>query len=167
VSRPSSTDPAEAEHKIVTVPLRVRAQIAIRRRRLTSPNLIAKLGGSDCRMWSDYVVVSAHLDHVGIGPAVNGDPIYNGALDDGSGVETLLDIAQRLASFPRPRRSVLFLFATAEEPGLLGSIYFVKRPTVPGHAIVAGVNFDTLLPLWPLTSVLALGDGESALGGTA
>lgn len=146
---------------------RLRADIVIHRRSLTSPNLVAKLEGSDKTLRQDHVVVSAHLDHVGVGPAVNGDRIYNGALDDGSGVASVLDIAQVLASGRRPKRSVLFLITTAEEPGLLGSTYFAKKPTVPRSGLVANVNFDTLTPLWPLTSILAQGDLESTLGDAA
>jgi hypothetical protein len=149
------------------LPVRLRASLAIRRRTLTSPNLVARLEGADPALALEHVVVSAHLDHVGVGPAVDGDTIYNGALDDGSGVASVLDIAQVLASGPRPKRSVLFLVTTAEEPGLLGSSYFAKRPTVPRERLVANLNFDTLTPLWPLTSILAQGDLESTLGDTA
>lgn len=149
------------------LPVRLRASLAIRRRTLTSPNLVARLEGADPVLRQEHVVVSAHLDHVGVGPAVDGDTIYNGALDDGSGVATVLDIAQVLVSGPRPKRSVLFLVTTAEEPGLLGSSYFAKRPTVPRERLVANLNFDTLTPLWPLTSILAQGDLGSTLGDSA
>ena len=148
------------------LPQRLRASIVTRHRQLVSPNLVAKIAGSDPALARDYVVVSAHLDHVGIGPAINGDRIYNGAIDDGSGVATVLDIAQRIAKGPRPKRSILFVIVTAEEPGLLGSSYFAKRPSVDG-TIVADLNFDVLLPLWPLTSVQAQGDQESTLGDIA
>jgi hypothetical protein len=149
------------------LPLRLRAKLVTQRRQLASPNLIAKLEGGDPRLRNEYVVVSAHLDHVGIGPAIDGDTIYNGAMDDGSGVATLLDIARILRSGKRPKRSVLFVAFTGEEPGLLGSTWFVRHPTVPRQGLVADVNFDVLLPLWRLTSVLALGDGESSLGDAA
>ncbi len=112
-------------------------------------------------------MISAHLDHVGIGPAIKGDTIYNGALDDGSGVATVLEVAAILAGGPKPKRSVLFLIVTGEEPELLGSTWFVEKPTVDRRSLVADINFDTLLPLWPLESVLALGDGESSLGAMA
>jgi Zn-dependent M28 family amino/carboxypeptidase len=125
------------------------------------------LEGSDPVLRNEYIVISAHLDHIGIGPAIGGDTIYNGAIDDGSGVATVLDIANILRQGPRPKRSVLFLIATAEEPGLLGSAWFVQRPTVSRQGLVADINFDVLLPLWRLTSVLALGDKESTLGNAA
>src|SRR3546814_529599 len=144
-----------------------KADVAAQRRVLTSPNLVAVLAGSDPRLAADHVVLSAHLDHVGIGPEIGGDAIYNGAIDDGSGVASVLDIAARLAAGPRPKRSILVLIVTAEEPGLLGSTYFAQYPNVPRKTLVANLNFDTLLPLWPLTEILAQGDGESSLGDNA
>jgi len=143
------------------------ASVVARRERLSSPNLVAKLPGSDQSPGAEYVVVSAHLDHLGIGEPINGDRIYNGAMDDASGVATVLDIAHRLKSATPPRRSVLFVIFTAEEKGLLGSHYFAARPTVPRHSIVADLNFDMPLPLWPLKSVLAPGADESSLGADA
>lgn len=146
------------------LPLRLKASIAARRERLTSPNLVAKLDGSDPALAREYVGISAHLDHLGVGEPIGGDSIYNGAMDDASGVATVLDIAHRLKSGPRPRRSILFLIFTAEEKGLLGSHYFAMRPTVQKDSLVADLNFDMALPLWPLKSVYAPGDGESSLG---
>ena len=112
-------------------------------------------------------MLSAHLDHLGVGAPIAGDRIYNGAMDDASGVASLLDIAERLKAGSRPKRSILFLIVTAEEKGLLGSHYFAMRPTVAKAAIVADLNFDMPLPLWPLQSVLVQGEGESTLGGPA
>jgi Zn-dependent M28 family amino/carboxypeptidase len=146
---------------------RLRATIAAKRERLTSPNLIAKLEGRDPKLKSEYVVVSAHLDHLGVGEPINGDRIYNGAMDDASGVAAVLDIADRIKSGPRPRRSVLFAIFTAEEKGLLGSHYFAASPTVPKSAIVADLNFDMPLPLWPLKMVYLPGETESTLGADA
>lgn len=146
---------------------RLKAEVTAKRRQLASPNLVAVLAGSDPRLAAEYVVLSAHLDHVGIGPEIDADAIYNGAIDDGSGVASVLDIAARLAAGPRPKRSILVLIVTAEEPGLLGSAYFARHPTVPAQGLVANLNFDTLLPLWPLTDILAQGDGESSLGESA
>jgi hypothetical protein len=147
--------------------LRLKARIAFKREPLTSPNLVAKLTGSDPKLARQFVVVSAHLDHLGIGAPINGDKIYNGAMDDASGVATVLDVAHRMQSGPRPRRSVLFLIVTAEEKGLLGSHYFAVHPSVPKGSIVADLNFDMALPLWPLTSVFAPGADESTLGSDA
>jgi Zn-dependent M28 family amino/carboxypeptidase len=144
-----------------------KATVVATRERLTSPNLIAKLEGRDPKLKSEYVVVSAHLDHLGIGAPINGDRIYNGAMDDASGVAAVLDIAHRIKSGPRPRRSVLFAIFTAEEKGLLGSHYFAANPTVPKKDIVADLNFDMPLPLWPLKMVYLPGETESTLGADA
>lgn len=149
------------------LPLRLKASIVTHRRLLTSPNIVAKLQGSDPALAQEYVVVSAHLDHVGIGAPINGDRIYNGAMDDASGVATVLDIAARLKAGPRPKRSFIFAIVTAEEKGLLGSSYFARRPTVPAGSIVADLNFDMPLPLWKLETVLVQGDQESSLGDPA
>jgi hypothetical protein len=111
--------------------------------------------------------ISAHLDHVGVGAPINGDAIYNGAMDDASGVASVLDIAASLKAGPRPKRSILFVIVTAEEKGLLGSSYFAMRPTVPHGTIAANLNFDMPLPLWPLTTMLVQGDRESTLGDPA
>ena len=146
---------------------RFKATIVATRKRLTSPNLIAKLEGRDPKLKSEYVVVSAHLDHLGIGEPINGDRIYNGAMDDASGVAAVLDIAHRIKSGARPRRSILFAIFTAEEKGLLGSHYFAANPTVPKNDIVADFNFDMPLPLWPLKMVYLPGETESTLGADA
>ena len=145
----------------------LKASIVAKREQLTSPNLVAKLEGSDPKLKSEYVGVSAHLDHLGVGAPINGDAIYNGAMDDASGVAAVLDIAHRLKNGPRPKRSILFIIVTAEEKGLLGSHYFALRPTVPKSVIVADLNFDMPLPLWKLTSVFAPGENESTLGADA
>jgi Zn-dependent M28 family amino/carboxypeptidase len=146
---------------------RFKAAIVATRKRLTSPNLIAKLEGSDPKLKSEYVVVSAHLDHLGIGEPINGHAIYNGAMDDASGVAAVLDIAHRIKNGPGPRRSILFAIFTAEEKGLLGSHYFAASPTVPKADIVADLNFDMPLPLWPLKMVYLPGETESTLGADA
>jgi hypothetical protein len=149
------------------LPLRLKARVAVSRSSLSSPNIVAKLPGRDPKLAGQYVVVSAHLDHLGIGAPINGDNLYNGAMDDASGVATVLDIADRLKRHARPRRSLLFLIVTAEEKGLLGSHYFARHPTVPPGSIVADFNFDMPLPLWPLKTVFAPGEGESTLGADA
>jgi Zn-dependent M28 family amino/carboxypeptidase len=144
--------------------IRLTADIAASHSEVTSPNIVAKLEGNDPKLRGEYVGVSAHLDHLGVGAPIHGDRIYNGAMDDASGVATVLDIAHRLKVGPPPRRSLLFLFFTAEEKGLLGSSYFARRPTVPKTAIVADLNFDMPLPLWPLKTIYAPGQEESSLG---
>jgi Zn-dependent M28 family amino/carboxypeptidase len=149
------------------LPYRLKVHVVAEHGRLTSPNIVARLHGADPKLAGEHVVVSAHLDHLGIGAPINGDRIYNGAMDDASGVASVLDIAALLKAGPRPKRSVLFLIVTAEEKGLLGSDYFARRPTVPKGSIVADLNFDMPLPLWPLRTVLVQGEAESSLGDAA
>ena len=107
---------------------------------------------------------SAHLDHVGVGKPINGDEIYNGAMDNASGIATLIETARLLKeSKTRLRRSVVFLAVTAEEKGLLGSRYYAAHPTVPREGIVANLNTDMFSPFFPLTSLIVQGLEESDL----
>jgi Zn-dependent M28 family amino/carboxypeptidase len=131
---------------------------------LRSENVIGIVRGSDPRLRDQYVAFSAHWDHFGIGPAVNGDSIYNGALDNASGTADLLAIARAAASGPRPKRSLLFTFVTAEESGLLGSKYFAEHPTVPVERIVANLNVDGGNLLGRSRDLRVLGDTKSSLG---
>lgn len=147
--------------------LALKAGVAATQRPVQSYNLVARLPGSDAKLRAEHVVLSAHLDHLGIGKPINGDAIYNGAMDDASGVASILDIAARLKSGKRPKRSILLVIVTAEEKGLLGSAYFAQRPTVPKSSLVANLNFDMPLPFWPLKLVLVQGDQESTLGAVA
>ena len=111
------------------------------------------------------MVLSAHIDHVGIGEPVNGDRIYNGAMDNGSGTAAVLDIAASLKRHPEKlKRSVIFLLVTAEEKGLLGSKYFAAKPTVDAKAIVADINIDMFLPIIPLKVLRVQGINDSTLG---
>ena len=143
----------------------VQAKAKVLRKELESDNIVGKLPGSDSKLKSEYVVLSAHLDHIGIGEPINGDKIYNGAMDNASGSALLLDIAAALhRSKTQPKRSLLFLFVTAEEKGLLGSKYFAARPTVPKASIVADLNTDMFLPIYPLKVLTVLGLNESDLG---
>ena len=109
------------------------------------------------------MLLSAHLDHVGIGDAVNGDAIYNGAMDNASGVATLLVTSRMLRDHGVPGRSVVFLACTGEEQGLLGSKYFANRAGLPMRDVVANVNLDMFLPIVPLRIVRGYGVGESSL----
>jgi len=130
-----------------------------------SANVIGKLTGSDPNLKNEYVVLSAHIDHLGIGEPINGDKLYNGAMDNASGDAVLLDVASALKSAQeKPKRSLLFVFVTGEEKGLLGSKYFTARPTVPKKSIVADINIDMFLPLYPMKSVMVYGLNESDLG---
>ncbi len=143
----------------------VRARIAARRWQVKSNNVAGVLPGSDEKLRNEYVVLSAHLDHVGIGEPVEGDRIYNGAMDDASGIASLIEIARAMHDAgAKPRRSILFLAVTGEEKGLLGSRYFAAHPTVDGRNIVADLNMDMFLPLFPLKWLEVQGLGESTLG---
>jgi Zn-dependent M28 family amino/carboxypeptidase len=158
---------ADASAPVATFPLalRFKAQVAAKRRDLSSPNLIAVLPGSDPKLRAEHVVLSAHLDGYGVGTPIKGDAIYNGAFDNASGVASLLEIARALnAGKVKPKRSILFAIVTAEEKGLLGARYFARRPTVPQKSIVADLNFDMALPIFPLTSVTPIGYDQSSLG---
>lgn len=112
---------------------------------LATQNVVAVFDGSDPVLKDEYVALGAHYDHVGIGAALNGDTIYNGADDDGSGTTALLAIAEALAKAPtRPKRSVLFVWHAGEEKGLWGSRYFTEYPTIPLQKIVAQINIDMI-----------------------
>lgn len=132
---------------------------------LRSPNVVARLPGSDPQLRDEYVVYSAHLDHLGIGEPVNGDKIYNGALDNASGSATLLEIARAYSRMkPPPRRSILFVSVTGEEEGLLGSDYFAHYPTVSKACLAANINIDgNAALLWPIEGVVARGSEHSTL----
>jgi hypothetical protein len=136
--------------------------------RVTSPNVVGLLQGQDPRLRSTFVVYSAHLDHIGLGSEESGDRINNGAYDNALGSAVVLEVARVLAGLgTRPRRSVLFLFVTAEERGLLGSDYFAAHPTVPRAGLVADVNVDMPLVLFPIAEVVAFGAENSTLDGPA
>jgi hypothetical protein len=148
--------------------VRLRGSFAARHRAVTSANVVARLPGSDPKLRGEHVTLSAHLDHLGVSAPIAGDGLYNGAMDNAAGVAGLLDIARSYkARRVKPKRSMLFVFVTAEEKGLLGSRYFALRPTVPKRSIVADLNFDMALPIFPLKSVIALGAEESSLGAVA
>lgn len=129
-----------------------------------SDNVVGIVRGVDRRLRDEYVVFSAHWDHFGIGPVVRGDSIYNGALDNASGTADLLAVARAAAAGTAPRRSLLFVFVTAEESGLLGSAYFAENPTVPGDKIIAALNVDGGNLLGRTRDLRVLGDTKSSLG---
>ena len=150
------------------LPLRLRATTRVESRPVHSANLIATLRGSDPTLHDEYVVLSAHLDHLGIGEPVRGDRINTGAMDNASGSALLLDLATSLArERNKPRRSVLFVWVTGEEKGLLGSRYFASHPTVPVERLVADLNTDMFLPIVPLQVLTVYGLEESDLGDAA
>ena len=150
------------------LPVRLRSRVALVTGSLISDNVVGLLEGSDPVLRNEYVVLTAHLDHVGIGRAVNGDSIYNGAMDNASGTALLMEVARRLQfGNVKLRRSLLFVAVTAEEKGLLGSRHFANHPTVPADRIVADLNTDMFLPIIALTSLMVNGLEESDLADDA
>jgi Zn-dependent M28 family amino/carboxypeptidase len=141
----------------------VRAVVAVDSQVVESQNVAGVVRGRDPALADEFVVLTAHLDHVGIGAAIDGDTIYNGAMDNASGIATLIESAKTVVA-ARPRRSVVFVAVTAEEKGLLGSRYFALNPTVPKDGIVANINMDMFLPLFPMKTLMVLGLDESDLG---
>jgi hypothetical protein len=147
------------------IPASIKAKTAVIRSEVVSQNIAAVYPGSDPTLKNEYVVMSAHVDHLGVGKPVNGDAIFNGAMDNAAGVATVLDTAATVKETkPTVRRSILFLILTGEEKGLLGSKYFAGNPTVPAHSIVADINTDMFLPLYPLKRLTVYGLDESTLG---
>ncbi len=142
------------------------AKVATTTRALASPNVVGVLPGSDPKLKAQYVVVSAHLDHLGIGQPIQGDKVYHGAMDNASGVASMIETAKALKGH-KLRRSILFVAVAGEEKGLLGSKAYAEHPTVPKAAVVADINMDEFLPLFPLKHLLILGEGESTLGDAA
>jgi hypothetical protein len=144
---------------------RIQAKTKVIRSEVVSHNVAAILPGSDPKLKEEYVLLSAHIDHVGVGEPIAGDRIHNGAMDNAAGVSTLLELARELSEAKTPlRRSLLFLLVTAEEKGLLGSKHYAANPTVPRNRIAANLNIDMFLPLFPLKSVTVYGLDESSLG---
>jgi Zn-dependent M28 family amino/carboxypeptidase len=148
------------------LPVSLKSRASVQSHAVVSDNVVARLQGSDSQLKNEFIVLSAHIDHLGIGEPINGDRIYNGAMDNGSGVALLMDMAASLRQ-EKLRRSILFLFVTAEEKGLLGSKYFAARPTVDPKSIVADINVDMFLPIVPLTVLKVKGLAESDLGDQA
>ena len=148
------------------VDLPVKASLGLRNtiRTIDSRNVVGKVVGSDPNLRDEYVIYTAHWDHLGIGPEVNGDKIYHGALDNASGVAGLVELADAFAHMqPPPRRSILFLSVTAEEKGLLGSQYYAEHPLYPLTKILAEINMDGLNMLGRTRDIEVIGLGQSTL----
>jgi peptidase M28-like protein len=143
----------------------IKSKVTLERSDVESANVVAKLPGNDPELKNEYVVLTAHIDHLGIGEPINGDRIYNGAMDNASGSALLLDVASSLKNSPEKlKRSLLFVFVTGEEKGLLGSKYFAAHPTVDATSMVADINVDMFLPIIPLKLLTVFGLAESDLG---
>ena len=151
------------------LPGRLRIQLQIAQRDISSPNIIALAPGADAALAAEHVVVGAHLDGYGFGTPVDGDSLYNGTLDDAAYVALLIQMADDLQArrMRAPKRSILFIAFTGEEKGLLGSRWFVEHPTVPLGQLAADVNLDQLRPLFPLNILTAEALNDSSLGETA
>jgi len=133
--------------------------------KVDSPNVVAVLPGSDPALANEYVVLMAHLDHVGVDPKAEGDKINNGAMDNATGTATMLEVARAMAMAPkRPRRSILFAAVTAEEKGLLGSEYLAKNPVIGNGKVVSVVNLDMPVLLYDFSDVIAFGAEHSTMG---
>ena len=146
------------------LPMVVKLKTVTRWNAVSSGSVAAKLEGSDPTLKAEHVVYTAHLDHLGISTPVQGDSIYNGALDNASGTAVMLQIARAFSAMhPRPRRSIVFVAVAGEEAGLLGSDYFASYPTVAQNSIVANVNTDEVEMLWPLRDIVAFGAEHSTL----
>jgi Zn-dependent M28 family amino/carboxypeptidase len=148
------------------VPLGLTASIRLRNklRTMASQNVVAKLEGRDARLKDEYILYTAHWDHLGIGPAVDGDRIYNGAVDNAVGTAGIVEIARAFAKLPqKPRRSILFLAVTAEEQGLLGSQYYSVQPVYPLTKTAAVINLDTMNVHGRTKDLTVVGFGASDL----
>ncbi len=159
----------EREHTVRSFPLatRIRFRGEFAQRDFFCSNIAARLPGKDRKLRDTHVVVSAHYDHLGVGPSEGGDGVYNGVVDNAIGVAGALEVARVLAARPEaPRRSVVFLFPTAEEEGLLGSLYYLDHPLVPVHRTVANVNVDGLAHIDTFADVVGVGADKSTLGET-
>lgn len=159
---------ALAESSVVSsfaLPGRLHSIRVTRHEAVASPNVVGVLRGSDPKLANECIVVSAHLDHLGIGVPVNGDSIHNGAYDNASGVAMMLEIARVVRTIrPAPKRSIVFLAVTGEEKGLQGSDWFARHPAPMGCEVVGNVNLDMVLLQWPLRAVIAFGAEHSTLG---
>ena len=157
---------AAATKEFRPVPLNAKANLEVKNtlREVDSANVIAKVEGSDPTGKNEYVIYSAHWDHLGRDPKLQGDQIYNGALDNASGVATMLEIAEAFTKLPTPpKRTVLFLAVTAEEKGLLGAKYYATVPLYPLNQTLANINMDGVNQWGRTRDVTMVGDDNSTL----
>ncbi|MGH7598404.1 MAG: M20/M25/M40 family metallo-hydrolase [bacterium] len=139
---------------------------SFQQRDFLAANVIGRLEGSDPELKNSCVVISAHYDHLGIGPPIKADSIYNGVFDNAAGVAAVLEMAKAFAAMPeKPKRSLIFLFTTGEEKGLLGSTYYVENPVVPLYKTMANVNVDGLAMFDTFNDIVGVGAELSTLGG--
>lgn len=154
------------EKKIFSFPLKTELTFKgeYTQRDFLSQNIAGMIEGSDDDLKDSYIIISAHYDHLGIGPSIQGDSIYNGALDNAIGVSVLLELAKNFSELnPHPKRSIIFLALTGEEKGLLGSIYYTDYPLVPLYKTVANINIDGIAFFRNFKSVVGIGSEYSTL----
>lgn len=156
---------ARRDFKPVDLKAHAKLKVESKLRRINSMNVVAKLEGSDPALKDEYVIYTAHWDHFGIGePDARGDKIYNGALDNASGCAAVLEIAKAFTKLPQPpRRSILFVFVTAEEKGLIGSKYYAENPLYPLAKTVANINIDGINQWGRTKDITVIGLGNSTL----
>jgi hypothetical protein len=152
--------------KSFELPMTAKIHLVTEHKQTSSPNVVAMLPGSDPKLKDEYIVLSAHLDHLGVGTPVKGDSIYNGAFDNASGSAALIEIARAFTKLAKPpKRSLIFLNDTGEEKGLQGAYYFAFNPTVPVEKIVANINMDELNSFFPLKDVVGFGAEHTSMKG--
>jgi len=156
---------ASRSFKPVTLNAKVDTMLRMQVQRLTSPNVVGIFRGNDPTLKNEFVTFSAHWDHLGIRPDQPGDNIYNGAVDNATGISGILAIAKACAALTiKPKRSILFIATTAEEQGLLGAEYYSRNPLVPLKDTVANINIDSMNVLGQTTDITPLGADRSTLG---
>lgn len=138
--------------------IRIRGSIASKVREVETRNVVGVVPGSDAKLKDQYVIFTAHWDHLGIGSPVNGDAIYNGAVDNATGCAIVLELARAWATLPqKPRRSAMFLFVTAEEGGLRGSEFYAANPIVPPAKTALNLNYDAIFPFGQTKDIVVAG----------
>jgi Zn-dependent M28 family amino/carboxypeptidase len=144
----------------IPLPLHIRAHVPTKIRQIETRNVIARIEGSDPQLKDETVVFSAHWDHLGLGEPIDGDPVYHGAVDNGTGCAMLLELTRAWAVLPqKPRRSALFVSVTSEEAGLLGSRYFGEHPPIPAAKIALAINYDGFQP-WGRTRDIVINGAD-------
>lgn len=149
------------DFKAISLGLNASVTVTNEIKRDQSRNVVAKITGSERP--DEYIIYSAHWDHLGIGPEIEGDSIYNGAHDNASGTATMLGIAEAMSKKEQPKRSVVFLAVTAEEQGLLGSKHYAQNPIYPPAQTVANINMDGITAWGPMKDLTVVGYGQSEL----
>jgi hypothetical protein len=160
----ASAEGPKADPPRFVLPGTFQAAVKLESRTVMSANVAGLIPGSDPKLKNELIVLTAHLDHIGVETSGEGDRINNGALDNAGGIATTLEVARAFMAAKPPRRSVLVLAVTAEEKGLIGSEYFARNPSVPGARMVGNVNLDMPVLTYDFTDVVAFGSERSTMG---